>query len=124
MRSVIEEIAQAEQQAEEIRQNAAVQARDLTLKARQEAEQAIASLESDARAELQAELETAKQQGEKLSSELLERLQQSFITLAKIEEGRKLLAGVQLNDPIIVTYQKDYAPLEKMGLEKLVTQDE
>ncbi len=60
----------------------------------------------------------------KLSSELRERLQQSFITLAKIEEGRKLLAGVQLNDPIIVTYQKDYAPLEKMGLEKLVTQDE
>ncbi len=88
MRSVIEEIAQAEQQAEEIRQNAAVQARDLTLKARQEAEQAIASLENDARAELQAELETAKQQGEKLSSELLNQMEQEAKEVCANAAGR------------------------------------
>lgn len=60
----------------------------------------------------------------KLSQELQERIQQSFIAIAKSEEGRKLLASVQLNEPIIVTYQKDYAPLDKLGLDKLVIRDE
>ena len=76
MRSVIEEIAAAEQQAEEIRQNAAVQARELTLKAKEDAQQALSKLESDARNALQAELETAKQQGERLSAGLLAQLEQ------------------------------------------------
>ena len=38
MRSVIEEIANAEQQAEEIRQNAAIQARERTLQAKEDAQ--------------------------------------------------------------------------------------
>jgi len=76
MRSVIEEIAAAEQQAEEIRQNAAVQARELTLKAKEDAQNALSSLESSARNALQAELETAKQQGERLSADLLAQMEQ------------------------------------------------
>ena len=76
MRSVIEEIAAAEQQAEEIRQNAATQARELTLKAKDDAQQALSRLESEARASLQTELETAKQKGERLSAELGEKLEQ------------------------------------------------
>ena len=75
MRSVIEEIAIAEQQAEEIRQNAALQARELTLKAKQDAEEALAKLENDARATLLAQLETAKQEGEHLSNELLAKME-------------------------------------------------
>ena len=47
MRSVIEEIAAAEQQAEEIRQNAALQARELTQKAKQDAEEALAKLDEN-----------------------------------------------------------------------------
>lgn len=60
----------------------------------------------------------------KLPASLQDRIQESFIELAKSENGRALLAGVQLNEPIPVSYKKDYAPLEKMGLEKLVTLDE
>ena len=71
MRSVIEEIALAEQQAEEIRQNAAVQARELTQKAKQDAVDSLAKLESDERGALASALETAKQQGEHISEELL-----------------------------------------------------
>ena len=75
MRSVIEEIAQAEQQAEEIRQNAAVQARELTQKAKQDALDARVALENDERATLAAALETAKQQGERISNELLAQME-------------------------------------------------
>ena len=76
MRSVIEEIAQAEQQAEEIRQNAAALARELTQKAKQDAVESLASLESDERAALASALETAKQQGERISKELLADMEQ------------------------------------------------
>lgn len=49
---------------------------------------------------------------------------QSFLDLAKSEPGRNLLAGVQLNEPIPVTYQADYRPLEQLNLEKLLVRDE
>lgn len=75
MRSVIEEIASAEQQAEEIRQNGVVQARDLTLKAKDDAMKAISKLENDARISLQAEVEAANKRGEQLSAELLEKME-------------------------------------------------
>ena len=61
MRSVIEEIATAEQQAEEIRQNAALQARELTQKAKEDAQEALLRLENESRADMQAALETALQ---------------------------------------------------------------
>jgi len=49
---------------------------------------------------------------------------QSFIALSKTEQGRELLAGVQLNDPIPVSYQNDYRSLEQLKLEKLVVLDD
>ncbi len=49
---------------------------------------------------------------------------QGFADLEKTEQGRDLLAGVQINQPISVTYQKDYRPLEKLSLDKLVVLDE
>jgi phosphonate transport system substrate-binding protein len=47
-----------------------------------------------------------------------------FVALSHTEAGRALLTGVHLNEPIAVTYQKDYRPLERLGLEKLVVLDE
>ena len=49
---------------------------------------------------------------------------QSFIALSKTETGRTLLSGVQLNEPIPVSYQKDYLPLEQLNLDTLVVLDE
>lgn len=60
----------------------------------------------------------------KLPRPLQARILAAFESLARSEKGRALLAGVQLNTPIAVSYQKDYQPLEHLGLEKLVVQDE
>ncbi len=60
----------------------------------------------------------------KLSREVKAQILQSFLDLAKTEQGRNLLAAVQLNEPIPVTYQADYRPLEKLNLDKLVVRDE
>ena len=60
----------------------------------------------------------------RISPKLRDSILQSFIALNKTEHGRALLNGVQLNDPIPVTYQKDYLPLEKLKLGKLVVLDE
>ena len=88
MRSVIEEIAAAEQQAEEIRQNAALQARELTQKAKQDAEEALAKLENAARAALLAELETAKQEGERLSQKLLADMEREADATCQQADGK------------------------------------
>jgi vacuolar-type H+-ATPase subunit H len=103
MRSVIEEIAAAEQQAEEIRQNAAVQARELTLKAKDDAQQALSKLESDARASLHAELETAKLQGERLSADLLARLEQDADAVCGAAEAKLDQAVAYLLDKVTKT---------------------
>ena len=47
-----------------------------------------------------------------------------FLALSHTEAGRVLLAGVHLNEPIAVSYQQDYRPLERLGLEKLVVLDD
>ena len=103
MRSVIEEIAAAEQQAEEIRQNAAVQARDLTLKAKEDTQQSLSKLESDARAALQTELETAKQQGESLSQELVSKLSQEADALCAAANAKVSDAVSYLLDKVTKT---------------------
>ena len=94
MRSVIEEIASAEQQAEEIRQAAATQARELTLKAKQDAQTALAKMESDARASMLAELETAKRQGERISQELLAEMENEADTALCACSGTNGSGGV------------------------------
>ena len=88
MRSVIEEIALAEQQAEEIRQNAALQARELTQKAKQNAVDALAALESGERAALATALDTAKQQGERISDELLAQMEQEADATCKAASAK------------------------------------
>lgn len=75
MRSVIEEIATAERQAEDIRVSAAAQARELSLQAREDAQAALFVLENESREAMQAELEKAKLEGESLSAELQKQLQ-------------------------------------------------
>ena len=60
----------------------------------------------------------------KLSRTTRDEILQSFIALGKTDAGRALLAGIQLNEPIPVSYQKDYRPLEQLGLGKLVVLDE
>ena len=76
MRSVIEEIASAEQRAEEIRASAAAQARDMTQQAREDAKLALSNLESTERTEAQARLERAREQGEAISASMLSTLEQ------------------------------------------------
>lgn len=60
----------------------------------------------------------------KISRSLRDKLLHAFINLEKSDQGRALLLGVQLNEPIAVTYQKDYKPLENLNLDKLVVPDE
>jgi vacuolar-type H+-ATPase subunit H len=103
MRSVIEEIAAAEQRAEEIRINAAAQARELTLLAREDAQAALFVLESEERDALQTELETAKLEGERLSGELLLRLQQEADALCAHATVRLNKAVTYLLDKVTKT---------------------
>lgn len=60
----------------------------------------------------------------KLPAIVREQIRQSFLDLAKSEQGRNLLAGVQLNAPIPVSYQADYRPLEHLNLQRLVVYDD
>lgn len=48
----------------------------------------------------------------------------SFIALSGTEAGDKLLEGVQIPNPVRSDYQRDYAPLEGLNLEKFVILDE
>ncbi|MEN6635328.1 MAG: hypothetical protein ABFC56_05735 [Clostridiaceae bacterium] len=103
MRSVIEEIAKAEQQAEEIRQNAAAQARELTLQAKEDAQKALSRLESEERETLQAELEQAKQEGERLSSEMRAQLEREANALCENATNRLEKAVSYLVDKVTKT---------------------
>jgi len=103
MRSVIEEIANAEQQAEEIRQNAAVQARERTLQAKEDAQKALSQLESEARETLQAEQEKAKLEGERLSSDMLAQLEQEADILCANANSRLDKAVSYLVDKVTKT---------------------
>ena len=48
----------------------------------------------------------------------------SFIALSDSDSGKKLLEGVQIPLPVRSDYQRDYAPLERIQLEKFVVLDE
>lgn len=48
----------------------------------------------------------------------------AFISLSKTDSGRKLLEEVQIPQPIPSDYQRDFAPLEGLKLEKFVVLDE
>ena len=72
MRSIIEEIATAEAQAEEIRANAAQASRERMQNAEAEATQSMEQLEAEARAAYQAALYQAAQDGDALAKRLAE----------------------------------------------------
>ena len=103
MRSVIEEIANAEQQAEEIRQNAAIQARERTLQAKEDAQKALSRLEEEARETLQAELDKAKLEGERLSGNMLAQLEQEADALCSNANTRLDKAVSYLVDKVTKT---------------------
>ncbi len=71
MRSIIDEIATAEERAEQIRQGAAVGARERISKAREEGEAALANLALEERAKTEAELKLAQKQGEQIAAQEL-----------------------------------------------------
>ena len=58
-----------------------------------------------------------------LSPTLRNSITRGIIALGQTPEGAAMLDAVQLGNPITVTYEKDYAPLEKLGLEKYVVSD-
>jgi phosphonate transport system substrate-binding protein len=47
----------------------------------------------------------------------------AIFQLARSEEGKKLLNQVQLPDPTPATHREDYAPLERLGVQRFVTSD-
>ena len=69
MRSIIDEIATAEERAEQIRQGAAAEARERVLKAREDGETALVNLAQQERAKTEAELKAAQKQGEQLAAD-------------------------------------------------------
>ncbi len=100
MRSVIDEIATAEKQAEEIRALAAANARERTMKAREEARNALSELESKERVNALSQMETARAEGEKLSGELLVKLEQEADTLCERAHGRLDKAVLYIVDQV------------------------
>lgn len=71
MRSIIEEIADAERRAEEIVKAAAVQNRELLTQTREQAEQALASAEAEEKSLTEQALRMASAQGEAEAAETL-----------------------------------------------------
>jgi len=67
MRSIIDEIAAAEEKAEGIRQDSLAQAREHTAKAREQAEQALLEIIANERSATERELDEARIQGEKIA---------------------------------------------------------
>lgn len=52
---------------------------------------------------------------------LAQRVQHAILDMWQDKEERYLLDKVQLSVPIITDYQRDYAPLEKLGLERFAS---
>lgn len=49
-----------------------------------------------------------------------DRLARAFMQLATTEAGQKLLDGIQIPRPVLADYARDYAPLERLQLERFV----
>lgn len=88
MRSIIEEIAQSEQQADEIRAEAAAHAREEIARAAEEAERALAALDVSAREETAAALAKAERDGEALAQSLSAQYEAEADTLCAQAYGR------------------------------------
>lgn len=88
MRSIIDEIAQAEAQAEQIRQDAAVSARELLQKARVDAEQGLQSLNDEEREKTRRALEQAELEGRDIAAEIQKQLSDEADAQCEAARGR------------------------------------
>lgn len=88
MRSIIEEIAAAEQQAEDIRASAASEGRERIAKANDEAEQAMASLEAAEREAMKAALAQAELGGEAVARDMAAHMEAEAEAQCKAAEQR------------------------------------
>ncbi|HRX57381.1 MAG TPA: hypothetical protein P5075_01275 [Eubacteriales bacterium] len=88
MRSIIDEIAKAEERAEEIRQNAAVKAREMTAGAKEEAEKALAALDAEERKKTESALKKAQETGEETAKETLAGMEREADELCAHAEER------------------------------------
>lgn len=96
MRSIIDEIANAEDQAEQIRQNAALQAREDTAKAREQAQQSLVALTAYERETTERETQQAHSVGEQNAKETLERMEREADELCARANARVERAVVYL----------------------------
>lgn len=53
-----------------------------------------------------------------------EAITKAFFNLSEMPQGRELLNQVQIPNPISVSHAKDYAPLERLGVQKFVVSNE
>jgi len=60
----------------------------------------------------------------RIPAALRESVLSAFINIASTDNGRQLLNQVQLPVPVRSNYDRDYAPLERLGLERFVVLDE
>lgn len=88
MRSIIEEIAEAEQRAEEIEKSAALQSRELLAKTREQAEQALVLAETEEKNLTEEALSQASAQGEAAAAKTLADMEREADELCKKAESR------------------------------------
>lgn len=103
MRSIIDEIATAEEQAEQIRQNAAVQAREMTAKAREQAERALHETAELERSKTETELEQSRMQGEQIAKEAVASFEREAQELCARAEGKIDRAVVYIVEKVMQT---------------------
>lgn len=77
MRSIIDEIAQAEEQAEQIRQDAAAAARELLASSKMSAEQEYAHVEEQERIKMRDALDQAEAEGRNQAETVLKELSEA-----------------------------------------------
>jgi phosphonate transport system substrate-binding protein len=56
----------------------------------------------------------------RVAQKVRQAVRQAVLEMAQDEPGRRILAAVQLRKPIAADYQRDYAPLDKLKLDKYV----
>lgn len=96
MRSIIEEIANAETQADSIRQSAVAESRELIQRTKSELEQAYTALEQQERETTRNSLVEAEQRGKALAEDILRELGDSADTQCIDARARLDAAGAYL----------------------------
>ncbi len=56
----------------------------------------------------------------RVPAEVREAVAAAFLRLAEDKEGRTLLRAVRIERPVPAVYERDYAPLERLGLERYI----